>query len=76
MITPIGLALQVTKLVEHPDRRSTFDHPYECRNRNLRWNQHQQMDVVNLDVQFDNLRSLLLAKGTDAFFDFLPDPTA
>jgi len=55
VIAPIGLVFQVAELVEHPNRRTPLDRPNELRNRHFRWHHHKQVNVVNLDVQFDNL---------------------
>ena len=54
MVAPIRLLLQMTKLVEHPDRASPFDRAHHIRYRAF-WGHHDnEMDVVNLDIELND----------------------
>ena len=62
MITPIGFVLQIAEFIEYPDRCPALQYSNKIRYRYLRRNQHKQMNVIYLNVEFYNLTFLLLNK--------------
>lgn len=65
-VAPIGLILQVPKLVEDPNRDAAFDGTDKVGYRYLRRAHHNQVDVVNLDIQFHDLTFKVFGEGPKA----------
>jgi hypothetical protein len=73
VITPIGLLLQFAKLVQYPNRRSTFDGSNILGNRQLRRHHPEQVDMIDPNIQFDNLTPKPFREGSYAIFNLLGD---
>ena len=55
MITPIGLLLQIRKLLEHPDGCAPFHGAQQVGDRDLGGHHHNQVNVLFLNIQFHYL---------------------
>lgn len=73
MIAPIWLLLQMPKLVENPNRASPFDRAHDIRYRGF-WGHHDnEMDVIDLNIQFDHFTFEMFTKGPNTPVDLLAD---
>lgn len=71
MVAPIRLLLQMPKLVENPNRASPFDRAHDIRYRGFRWHHDDEMDVVNLDIEFNHFTFEMFTKGPNTSADLL-----
>src|SRR5687768_10874610 len=73
MVAPVRLLLQMPKLVENPYGTSPFDRAHDIGYRSFGGYHDDEMDVVNLDIQFNHLTFEMFTKGPNASADLLTD---
>ena len=56
----------MTEFIKNTNCRSPFDRTHIVRYRHLRGNHHNNMNMINLNIQFKNITALLLRKGSHA----------
>jgi hypothetical protein len=61
------------KLVENPNRTSPFDGAHHIRYRELGRHHDDEVNMVNLDVQFNHFTFEMFTKGPNAPADLLTD---
>jgi hypothetical protein len=71
MIAPIGLLLQLAKLVQYPNGRSPLDGPNIFENRYLRGYHPEQVDMIYPNIQFNGFTPKPFRKGPYAIFNLL-----
>ena len=73
MVTPVRLLFQMPKLVENPYGASPFDRAHDLRYRGFRWHHDNEMDVVNLAIEFNHFTFEMFTKGPNTSADLLAD---
>src|SRR5512135_3372538 len=71
MIAPIGLLLEIWKLLKDSYRCPTFQGSHEARDRDLGWNHANQVNMVRLNIHLHNIAPQLTAENTDAVVNLL-----
>ena len=73
MIAPVRLLLHLGVAFEQLYCQLAFQYPHHLRNRHLRWNRYDNMNVVTLDTHFLNLTFFPFAQHPDILFYQLLD---
>ena len=73
MISPVWLFFHLWVAFEQLYRQLAFQYPHHLRNRHLRWNRHNKMNVVILDTHFLNLTFFPFTQHPNIFFYLLLD---
>jgi hypothetical protein len=71
MIAPIGFLLQMTKLVEHPNRTSAFNHAHQIRYGGFGEYHDNEVDMVDLDIELNHFTFEVFTKGPNTPVDLL-----
>ena len=71
VIAPIRLLLQMPKLVENPYGTSPFDRTHDIRYRGFGRHHDNEMDMVNLNIQFNDFTFKMFTKGPNTPVDLL-----
>ena len=73
MIAPVRFLLHLGVALKQLYGQLTFQYPHQLRNRYLRWNRHDNMNVVDLYTHFLNLTFFPFAQHPDILFYQLLD---
>jgi hypothetical protein len=62
MIAPIRFLFQLRVTLEQLDRKFSFQSSHKFRNRYARWNGHQKVNMIRLNVQLFNIAAVPLSE--------------